>query len=459
MDLLPGRDHISLPFNRFIPMSEAAEKMIQELEEVDLFPETDRMPLYWANLCSPNKITIDQGGTYSGKTESIMRVLFTLAILRPNTIIHVVANSIPKLKEDSMQVADRIYRGNPLVRFYLLGDINKSDREYTFRNGSTISFKSYETAEQADGPKRDILYINEARRVSWDVAKLLILRTNWKVFIDYNPVARFWAHDEIIYCPEINGEKEFPDVNVIRSWHIHNHFIPKEKHDEIERIADPEMKKAYARGLTAALHGLVYPGWTKLPKGYIDAAPDVIWGVDLGFTNDPTVILKCALNYKGYDYIFQSFGYAPGIPTGDMAHIMKEQGGYKFGQPCYIDHNIAVRRELRQLRIVAVHAFKPKGSVYQGILHLRTKKVGFIQEDGNLLTYGLEHEIRRHSFAIDKNGKTMNEPEHQYSHGPSAARYAAYTHAVRHGLIRKGNEDETDTDNQEEEQLNDTDNG
>lgn len=413
-------------------------------EKVMLFPEADRMPLFWANLMAKEKIVIDQGGMYSGKTEAIMRVLFAFAILRPNTIIHVVANSIPKLREDSMKVAERIYRTNQIVRFFLLGDINKSEREYTFRNGSTITFKSYETAEEAEGAKRDVLYINEGRRISWGVAYLLIKRTNLKVFIDYNPVASFWAHDELINCPAgLNGKKEFPSVKVIRSWHIHNKFIPDEKHEEVENIADPEMWKAYARGLTAKLTGLVYPGCVKLPKGFIDSAPEVIWGIDLGFTNDPTVIVKCAMNYKGYDYIFQSFGYAPGIPTGDMANIMKLQGGYKFGQPCYMDHNVAVRRELRQLRIVAIHAFKPKGSVYQGILHLRTKKVGFIQEDGNLLEYGLEYELRRHSFVIGKDGKPTNEPEHQYSHGPSAMRYAAYTHAVRHGAIRKDGEEQT----------------
>jgi len=420
-------------------------------EEVDLFPEANKMPLYWANLMAKAKIVINQGGMYSTKTESIMRVLFTLAIIRPNTIIHVVANSIPKLKEDSMQVADRIYNGNQIVRFFLNGDINKSERQYSFRNGSTITFKSYETAEQAEGAKRDVLYINEGRRIIWGVAYLLIKRTNLKVFIDYNPVARFWAHDELINCPENDGVKEFPSVEVIRSWHIHNLFIPQEKHDEVENIADPEMWKAYARGYTASLTGLVYPNFHKVPKGFIDDAPEVIWGIDLGFTNDPTVMIKVALNWKGNDYVFQAFGYSAGIPTGDMAHTMNLKGGYKFGQACYQDHNITVRRELRQLRIKAIHAFKGKGSVWQGILHVRSKKFAFVEDGHGPSEYGLEYELRRHSFAIGKDGKPTNEPEHQFSHGPRALTYAAYTHAVRHGLIKR-TEEEEDTEKQDNEQ-------
>src|SRR6478672_11123 len=223
-----------------------------------LFPETSRMPIFWANLTAKEKIVVNQGGMYSGKTEAIMRVLFFYAISIPNQVIDVVANSVPKLKEDSMKVAERILKGNPILQSYLKGKFNKTDRIYTFKNGTEITFKSYENVEEAEGAKRDILYINEVRRMQWETVYLLMKRTNWKVFVDYNPVSRFFIHDEVIECPiNKNGVKEFPSVKVIRSWHVHNDFIPKEKHDEIENIADPELWKAYARGLTAQLSGLV----------------------------------------------------------------------------------------------------------------------------------------------------------------------------------------------------------
>lgn len=400
-----------------------------ESHTANLFPEADKMPLFWANLLAEEKIVINQGGTYSTKTESIIRVLFYYALSQPGKEIHVVASTVPKLKEDTMKVAARIVKSNKFVKAALNGPFNKTDREYYFKNGTVISLKSYADQEEAEGAKRDILYINEARRLTWNVAKLLILRTNDKVFMDYNPTSVFWVHDKVINCPEKDGKKEFPSVKVIRSWHIHNNFITQEKRDEIESISDPEMYKAYARGLTAQISGLVYPGWVEIPL-FPEEARDIIWGIDLGFTNDPTVMLKVAVNYWGYDYIFEEYGYAPGIPTGDMAHIMKENG-YTFGQPAYMDHKDSTRRELRQLRIVAINAIKGPGSVEEGILHLRSKKVAFTAKSVNL-----RDEVRRHSFLLDKDGKTLNVPEHQYSHGPSAARYAAFTHSVRKGLIK-----------------------
>lgn len=409
------------------------EQLPQQETPAELFPEAAKMPIFWANLLAVEKIIVNQGGMYSGKTEAIMRVLIFYAIHIANCIIDVVANSVPKLKEDTMKVAERIFETNPIVKTFLKIPFNKSDRIYTFKNGSTINFKSYDSSEQAEGAKRHILYMNECRRINYGTAFLLIKRTSFKCFMDYNPVAKFWVHDEIINCPVVNGKREYSSVKVIRSWHIHNLFISEEKREEIENIADKEMHKAYARGLTAQISGLVYPNVDEYPE-FPHNAKDIIWGIDLGFTNDPTVILKIALNYGGYDAIVEEYGYAPGIPSGDMAHIMKTNG-YKFGQPVYIDPNKTVQRELRNIRIVAISAHKGEGSVFAGIIHVRSKRVAITKKSTNL-----RHELRRHSFALDREGNTTNEPEHQYSHGPSALRYGMYSHAVRYGQVKGGGE-------------------
>lgn len=418
-------------------MAEIVDIGQPEQNTTQLFPEADKMPLYWANLTATEKIVINQGGTYSGKSEAIIRVLFTIACIYPNLKIDIVANSVPKLKEDSMAIADRIVKRNIIIQLYLSVPFNKTDREYKFRNGTVIAFKSYETAEAADGAKRDILYINEARRIPWEIARLLILRTNHKVFIDYNPVGRFWAHTKLIECPVKTNKagllvKEYPSVKVIRSWHIHNHFIAGDKHEEIENIADPEMWKAYARGLTAQLSGLVYPNWGTVPNDYLTQAKAIIWGIDLGFTNDPTVILKIGVETPDYDFVFDEIpgNYIAGMPAVDMAARMKENG-YKFGQPAYQDHKDSLRRELRRLRIVAINAVKGKGSVEAGILYLRSKRCAITERSTNLRT-----ELDSHMFEMEKDGTASNLPEHKSSHGPSAARYGAYTYAIRHRLIK-----------------------
>lgn len=401
------------------------------MESIDLFPEAAKMPLFWANLTAPERIIINQGGTYSTKSQSIIRVLFYYAYVFDHIKIEVAATTIPKLSSDTLEIALHIARTNPVIKA-AISSYHITKRVFTFKNGSRMIFNSYEKAISADGPKRDIIYLSEARNFPWPTAYQLMKRTHRKIFIDFNPVAEFWVHDKIIrQKTNKNGTIEFPSVKVIRSWHIHNNFISQEKHDEIENMNDRELWKAYARGLTAKVSGLCYPDWREVSQ--FPATDNVIWGLDLGFTNDPTALVKCAINEVvdgvRYDYIFEELSYTPGIPTGMIYQLLKENN-YKFGQPVYMEHNNAIQRELRALRVVAVKAEKGKGSVSAGVLHMRTKKVGYIGEN-------IKEECRRYSFLEKKDtGSPSNEPEDRYNHCMDSCRYAAFTHAIRNGLIK-----------------------
>jgi phage terminase large subunit len=411
------------------------------MDPIDIFPEADKMPLFWANLTAKEKIIINQGGTYSGKSQSIVRIVFLYAIMYDNLKCEIASTTIPKLTSDTLEIALHLARTNPVIKS-CIRSYHMTRRIFTLKNGSKIIFNSYEKAISADGPKRDILYLSEARNFQWPTAYQLIKRTNKKIFIDYNPVAQFWAHDKIINSKtNRNGTKEFPSVKVIRSWHIHNNFISQEKHDEIENINDKQLWKAYARGLTAKVSGLCYPDWVEVST--FPETDDCIWGIDFGYTNDPTAIVKCAINQTvngiKYDYVFKELSYTTGIPPGMISQILNENG-YKFGQPVYIDHDQAMQRELRQLRIVAVKAQKGKGSVSARVLHLRTKKIGYIGEN-----IQLEH--RRYSFLQKEDGSISNEPEDRFNHCMDSCGYAAFTHAVRHGFV-KGYDNESDDDNE-----------
>lgn len=411
------------------------------MDFIEIYPEAKKMPLFWANILANEKIVINQGGTYSGKSQSLVRAVFLHAIREPNLKCEVASTTIPKLVSDTLEISLLLASTNPVIKSYLKS-YHATRRIFTFKNGSKILFNSYEKAITADGPKRDVLYLSEARNFEWATAYQLIKRTNKKVYIDYNPVAQFWVHDYIINCvPNKRGKKEFNSVKVIRSWHIHNNFISEEKHEEIENINDPELFKAYARGLTAKVTGLCYPNWVEV--GSFPDTEDCIWGIDFGYTNDPTAIIKVAINqYVGgvkYDYIFKELSYAPGIPSGMIAQILNENG-YKFGQPVYIDHDQAMQRELRQLRIVAVKAQKGKGSVSARVLHLRTKRIGYIGDN-------IKNEVRRYSFLQKEDGSASNEPEDRFNHTMDASGYAAFTHAIRNGLIRYSGEETDEQDN------------
>lgn len=397
--------------------------------EVRLFCN-EKSPLYWANLTAKEKIVINQGGTSSGKTEAIIRVLFTIGIIRKGYIITVISNTIPKLKEDALRIAKTVSRIPEVKPF--IKDYNSTDRTFTLTNESIIEFKTFEDEEQAKGGKRHILYVSEATRIPYMVFYQADLRTKVRTFIDYNPTSTFWAHNKVINCPIVNGEKEFDSVKVIRSWHIHNPYLTEAEHSRLERIADPELKKVYGRGLTGMLRGTIYPTWVE-----VDDFPwtdGLVWYVDWGFsereTADPVAAGRIAIEPSGVDLdcVADEICYKQGISAGMVADLMWAKG-YKAGQPCYCDHS---PEDIRELRLRGIHAYpaaKGPGSVTSGIIFMRGKKIGYTKRSENI-----RMERGKYKF-MEIEGIVTNTPIDEFNHHMDGIRYGYRTHTLRTGNV------------------------
>lgn len=392
--------------------------------EVHLFGN-EKSPLYWANLTAKEKIVINQGGTQSGKTEAIVRVLFTIAIIRKNYVITVITDTIPNLKTDALRIALRV-RSIPEVNCFI-EDYNKSDRTFTFKNGSIIEFKSFEDEEDAKGGKRHILYIVEGTRITYGIFYQADLRTSVRTFMCYNPTSEFWAHDRVI-----KNKVEFISVKVIRSWHVHNPYLTDEQHARIERIADPELFKVYARGLTGKLRGTIYSNWTEVDD--FTWTDGVIWYIDWGFSEkesaDPTAAGRIAFKPKNseFDFIADELAHARGLPVSEVVRIFKE-AGYKSGQPCYCDHSPENIRELRLNGIAAFPAAKGPGSLISGVLFMRGKKVGYTKRSANI------REERKNYKFLEIEGIVTNTPIDEWNHQMDGIRYGCHTHSLVTGNL------------------------
>src|ERR1044072_3040759 len=389
--------------------------------------EDERHPLFWANLWATDDIVINQGGTYAGKTECIIRVLFAYAINFPKYRITVATNTVPKLKEDALRIALEVME-HPKVKPFIK-QYHATDRVMYFTNGSFISFKSFENEAQAQGEKRDILYIVEAPRISWAIAEQAILRTEYPFFMCYNPTATFWAHRNII-----DNRNRFINVRVFRSWHEHNPYISEKKHQEIERIDDPIMYNVYARGLTGMLRGTIFPNWVMVEDEEFGSPDGVIWGNDWAFSEDkradPSANIRLKRNPPNrpdLDYIADQVAYGQGIGAPDIAQCMK-LAGYKEGQMCYCDHALQQIYELQLNGISgAVQAIKGPGSILAGILFLKRKRIGVTRR-----SLKIWEEQKAYKF-LEVEGIVTNTPVDEYNHAMDAIRYAAYSDALVHG--------------------------
>ena len=393
---------------------------VESIEVRELFTVEERLYLYDLNINSDKRVLVNQGGTSSGKTYSIMQVLFELGYEEPNSIITVVGQDIPNLKVGAYRDAKTIMNSNDLVTdFY--PTINEGERIIKCKNGSIIEFKSYADAQDAKSGKRDYLFVNEANGISYDIYWQLAIRTRKKVFIDYNPTARFWAHDELI------GRE---GVELIVSYHKGNRFLSEEEHQRIESIADPELKRVYARGKTGKIEGLVLTNWEicdTLP-------PEEEWkmscfGLDFGFTNDPSALEQVVLAH-GELWIDEKI-YSTGLTNPEIAERAKEQG--VSGQQ-QIVADCAEPKSIRELQGCGLWVTaSPKGadSIVSGLDILKRYKIHVTRH-----SLGILSNLRAYRWSKDKDGNTTNKPEDKNNHGIDAIRYVVLEKLPVHREVR-----------------------
>ena len=378
------------------------------------------LPLFDANINSTERTVVNQGGTSSGKTYSIMQVLFVLGMQESGQVITVVGQDIPNLKVGAYRDAKTILERSPLLSQWW-NTINEGERIIKCVNGSIIEFKSYADEQDAKSGKRDYLFINEANGIPYGVYWQLSIRTRKRVFLDYNPTARFWCHDEVI------GK---PDTRLIISDHRKNYFLTDDEHQRIEGIADKEYWKVYARGLTGKIEGLVLTNWEiceELPPE--EEWKMVCYGLDFGFTNDPSALEQVVLAHG--ELWVNELIYSTGLTNPDIAERASEQGLTSQQQ---IIADCAEPKSIRELQAAGLWVTaSPKGadSIINGLDILKRYKIHVTRRSTGILD-----NLRSYKWAKDRDGNTTNKPQDKNNHGIDALRYVALAKLREHREVR-----------------------
>ena len=369
----------------------------------------DVLPLYYANANSTKRCKINQGGTSSGKTYSIMQLLMVKAMEMQNQIITVVGQDIPNLKKGAYRDAKTIRNSSPELLVWF-PKINEGERLFQCINGSVIEFTSYKDAQDAKSGKRDYLFVNEANGVPFDIFWQLYMRTRKEVFIDYNPSARFWVHEKLL---------NRHDVQLILSDHRQNRFLTQEQHDMIENIEDDELWKVYARGATGAITGLVFPRFN-----VVDALPPReewkmhVYCLDFGFTNDPTALVHLVLAHG--ELWLDEMLYATGMTNPMIAERAK---GYGLTRNDTIIADSAEPKSIRELNSLGLNVeacVKGADSIKNGIDIMQRYVMNVTRQ-----STGLRRELLNYKWRVTKDGITTNEPVDCFNHAIDAVRYGA----------------------------------
>lgn len=364
--------------------------------------------LFRENYESGARYVVNQGGTSSGKTYTIIQVLFVYAIMEAGCVITVVGQDFPNLRVGSFRDAKTIIAGSEWMRGFFR--VNESSHYIQAKNGSIIEFNGYQDEQDAKSGKRDYLFVNEANGVSYEIFWQLQIRTKKRVFIDYNPSSRFWVHDKII------GRK---DALLLISTHWDNHFLTDEEHERIEGIEDEELWKVYARGLTGKLEGLVFKDWD-----IVDELPPreewkmSMYGLDFGFTNDPSALEHVVLAHGEIwtDEVLYDTGYTNPM----LARAMREAGMTRKDMVIADSAEPKSIAELKAEGLWVVPSVKGKDSINVGIDILRRYKWHVTRR-----SVGLIENLKAYKWAKDRDGNKTNKPEDDNNHGIDAVRYVA----------------------------------
>lgn len=366
--------------------------------------------IFYPTYESKARRIVHQGGQWSGKTVNILISNCCHAVnnVGGDEVITVTAESLPHLKGGAIRDFDRFVFPH-FSRF--IKQYNKSDYIITFKSGAILEFKSFKDEMSARGAKRTRLFVNEGNHFDYMTFFQLDSRTEIQTIVDYNPTAKFWVHDHLV------GE---PNTELMISDHRHNPFLTPEKHAEIEGIKDPELWKVYARGKTGNIIGTIFPNWTVIDDNDFPKEDGIFWGLDFGYTNDPTALVKMVK--IGESIFIHECCYTAGLTPTQLVVILKANG-YVDEHTVYCEHDPDIISQLRGLDINAIRARKGPGSVNAGILKIKEYKVFYTYSSSNL-----KEELKRYVWEIDKDtGKPMNSPVDSWNHLMDAARMGIYT--------------------------------
>lgn len=280
--------------------------------QVSLLPQRPPMltgPLLAKLEMCIKKIVVVQGGGDAGKTITTLQYLAIKAIQNKGYQIAVVGIDVPNLKRGAMRAFKKYVATDPQIAPFI-HFFNKTDREYHFKNGSVLSFVSFDDDDDARGAEHDLVFMNEANLMSYNLFWELQRKCREKIILDYNPTFAFWAHAKLIN----GGEAQFLDsVQLYIVDHRHNPFLTDQQHEDYENISDPERFKVYARGMTGQTRGAIFKfkKVDKIPTAKDANGKDVSlpfgFGMDIGYTSDKTTIVKVYIN--GKDHYYQELLY------------------------------------------------------------------------------------------------------------------------------------------------------
>ena len=361
-------------------------------------------------LESTNKITIEQGGTRSGKTYNILLwIIFYYCANNIGKIVTICRRTYPALRATVMR--DFFYILTHHER-YEDNMHNKSNSEYKLF-GNLVEFISLDQPMKVRGRKRDLLFCNEINEIDYESWNQLIFRTSEKIICDYNPSEEYhWLYDKVLTRSDV----DFHITN-----YTNNPFIEDSLKEEIIRLqtTDAQYWEIYGLGQKAKSRATIFEfsECDQIPTN----AKVLSYGMDFGYTNDPTAFSSTYI--LDFNLYVKEHLYKTHLTTNDIFNFLVGEG--LENKPIYADSaEPRLIEELRRLgsgRYTLLPSIKGKDSINASIDLLKRYKIHILNTSDNLI-----REMRSYKW-IEKDRKLENVPRPGNDHLIDSLRYSTYS--------------------------------
>lgn len=353
------------------------------------------------------------GGTSASKTISILLILIDKCTVYANEgkplLVSVVSESLPHLKRGAMRDFMNIMEGHG---YFKESQWNRTDFIYSFAPNVRMEFFGVDTPEKVRGPRRDILFMNEANNCPFESFEQLEVRTKDEIWLDWNPTNEFWFYTEILpyrsedldFITLTYKDNEALDENIVRS-------IEARKHNK-------SWWKVYGLGELGEVEGKIYKDWQIIDSIPHEARLERL-GLDFGYANDPAALV--AVYFYNGGYIVDELLYRTHMTNRKIADYINNS---EFPNALVVADSAEPKSiaEMLEYGVQIIGANKGAGSVNQGIQWIQDQRVSVTKQSVNVIK-----EYRNYMWMTNRDDKILDKPAHEFSHSMDAFRYAMET--------------------------------
>lgn len=364
-------------------------------------------------LYEPTFYKVIQGGMSAGKTFAILTLLVGYCESYPDSLVTVLGLSYPHLKTGAIRDFQKVMKE---TNRWDDSRWSGTDHIYKFSNGSVLEFMSIDKMS-ARGPRRDVLFVNEANGISYEVFDQLASRTRDFAIIDYNPSSKFWAHERLV-------EERKKDTSFLVLTYVDNEALGERERANIEARKPKKGEEpsnwwtVYGLGQIGTLEGNVYSGWeeTQYAANIKKHGILVRYGLDFGFSNDESALVGIYEMPDGGLGITEEV-YQKGLLGSQYAPLFESID---------LDPNVLIVADAARPEIISeikqsgyriVGADKNAGSVLRGIDRVQQRQIVYYGKN-------LKQEYLSYAWRKKRSGEILDEPQDGNDHLMDALRYA-----------------------------------